>query len=301
MRQAEKQGVTQLKVYLFLMLIIVIWGISWPISKMGLAFMPPIWYAACRLMVATVSMFLIVGLLGKFIWPKKQDLKIIFAIGLLQVGLFMILINVGLFYVSAGRTAVLVYTTPLWVVPISIFVFKEKSSLLKWVGFILGILGIVVLFNPFLVNWSDHNVLIGNGLLLLSALCWAIAILCARYMSWPHTPLELISWQLLVGTIPVLVTAVIEQPHPHIEWNHVLVMSILYTGIFATAIAYWGTVLVSKELPPITTSLSLSIIPVFALLLSAALLHEPITISIIIAMLLILSGVVCVIFEKHQT
>lgn len=298
MEQDVSQGVPKFKVYSFLILIIVIWGVSWPISKMGLAFMSPIWYAAFRLMVATVSMFIIVTLLGKFVWPRKQDLKIIFAIGLLQVGIFMILINVGLYYVSAGRTAVLVYTTPLWVVPISIFVFKERPSLIKWSGFFLGIAGIAVLFNPFAVNWADHNVLIGNGILLLAALSWAIAILCARYMNWTRTPLELISWQLLLGTIPVLALAFIEQPHPVFEWNHVLILSILYTGIFATAIAYWGTVLVSKELPAITTSLSLTIIPVIAVIFSSFWLHEPITLSIIIALLLILSGVICVIFDK---
>lgn len=61
------------------------------------------------------------------------------------MGIFVLLINVGLHLVEAGRSAILVYTTPIWVTPIAIFIFKEKAGFLKWLGLVLGIAGIIVL------------------------------------------------------------------------------------------------------------------------------------------------------------
>jgi drug/metabolite transporter (DMT)-like permease len=288
------------RIYLLLIALILIWGISWPAAKMGLAYIPALWFAAARLTIATITMFIVVIALGKFIWPTKQDLKIIFTIGLLQVGLFMMLITLGLSHIDAGLSAILVYTTPLWVVPISIIFFKEKPSVIKWLSFILGITGVVILFNPWETDWSNHNIMIGNAVLLLSALCWALAILCARHMHWPHSPLELIPWQLLVGAIPLVILAAIKQPSPHIVWNHMLFTSLAYNGIGATAFAYWGSIVISKELPPITTSLSFLSIPIVGLMCSHLLLGEAITTPIIVAMAFILSGSVAVVLERNK-
>ncbi len=285
-------------IYLLLLGLIIIWGLSWPVSKIGLRYMPPLWFAAMRLSLGTVTMFFVVTCLGKFVWPRKEDLKIIFIIGFLQIGLFMTLVNIGLFHVDAGRSAILVYTTPLWVVPISVIFFKDHPSWKKWLGCGLGFIGILVLFNPLKVNWSDHQAMFGNCILLAAALCWAIAILCARHMRWARRPIELISWQLLVGTIPVIVYALYKNPQAHIIWDNTLLFSLIYSGVLATAFGYWGTVVISKELPPITTSLSLLAIPVIGLISSAFMLHETITLTLIVAMIFILLGLLCVITDR---
>jgi len=295
----HKKSQSSSKIYLLLFLLILSWGFNWPVSKIALQYMPPLWFSATRLGIGTLTMFSIAIMLGKFIWPTKQDLKIILVIGILQIGLFMTLINLGLSHVAAGRSSVLVYTTPLWVVPISVFFFHEKTNLIKWLGFIFGLAGIAILFNPLAINWSNQQALIGNGALLLAALSWAISILCARYMRWPHSPLQLISWQLLMGTIPVILLAVLKQPHPYIIWNHSLMLTLLYGGIIATAFAYWGGVVVSKELPPVTSSLSLLGVPICGVISSALFLNEVITFSLVLAIAFILMGLICVIFDKR--
>lgn len=287
------------KIYLLFAIIIFVWGLSWPVGKLGLQYIPSIWYAGYRLLIGALSMFVVVIVMGKFILPRKADIPIILTMGLLQMGLFMLLINIGLSHVDAGRSAVLVYTTPLWVMPLSLF-FKERAGLLKWLGFVLGMAGVIVLFGPWGIDWSNHLQLMGNGILLLASLCWAISILCARYMKWPHSPLELTPWQLLLGTIPVMAVAFFAQPHAAIHWNHVLIFSLLYNGVLSTAFAYWGTMLISKELPSVTVSLSLLVIPLVGLLFSVLLLHEPITLSFVLAIIFIVGGLCSVALEKKD-
>lgn len=282
------------KIYLLLVFLILIWGISWPITKIGLQYMPPIWFAAFRMIIGMLCMFVLVISIGKWMIPSRKDMPIILVMGLLQMALFMTLINLGLHYVNAGRSAILVYTTPIWVMPLAILFFKEKATWLKWTGFFLGILGVVTLFSPWGINWSDPQVIFGNGILLLAALCWAIAILCARNMKWHHTPLQLLPWQLLLGTIPVVLIAAFTTPFTVIQWNYTLISILLFIGGLGTAFAYWATLMISKELPSITVSLSFLAVPIAGLIFSAWLLNEPITGAIVVAMILILNGIACV-------
>lgn len=288
------------KIYSLLVVLVLVWGLNWPINKIGLYYMPPLWFAACRLLIATISMFIVVAAIGKLVLPRKEDLRIIFTIGLLQMGLFMVLINVGLQYVDAGRSAILVYTTPFWVLPIAIIFFHEVGGFLKWLGFAFGMTGVLVLFSPWGINWEEHGALVGNGILMLASLCWAGSMLCARYMRWSRSPLEIVPWQLLVGTIPVVCLAFWQQPDPIIQWNHKLILALLYNGVVVTAFGYWVAVTVNKELPSTTVSLSMLAIPVTGLISSILLLGESLTLSIVLALLLIIGGLACVILH-HRT
>lgn len=287
------------RAYGLLIILILVWGLTWPLSKIGLQYMPALWFVGYRLLIGTISMFVVVMAMRKLVWPHCADLPLIFTMGIVQIDLFMTFINLGLQYVDAGRSAILVYTTPLWVMPLAILFFGEKAGYKKWLGFFLGMLGVVVLFGPWAINWSDHKALLGNGFLLLAALCWAVSMLCARHMHWTRSPLELIPWQLLVGTVPVMLLAFFAHPHVLIQWqNHILIMVLLYSSVLGIAFAYWGTMVITKELPSVTASLSFLGVPVSGLIFSAFILHEPITLSIGLAMLLIISGLVCVALEK---
>src|SRR3990167_3563789 len=285
---------TSLRIYVIVFLLVIVWGLSWPVCKLGLDYMPHVWFAALRLLIGMLSIFMIVALAGKFVIHDRRDLPMIFIMGILQMALFIALITAGLHYVSAGRSAMLVYTTPIWVMPLAILFFHEKFTAYKAAGFLLGMLGIIILFGPWGIDWSDADAVLGNSMLLLAAFCWAISILCARNMQWYRTPLELLPWQLLVATLPVFVMAFLHEPGAMIQWNPALIASLLFTGIFGTAFGYWGTLVVSKELPSITVSLCYLAVPVAALVFSALLLHEEITSIIMLAMLFILSGIACV-------
>lgn len=280
-----------MRVYLLLALLVIVWGLSWPVSKLGLEFMPAIWFAVWRLLIGMLTLFLIVSVTGNFVIPQKEDLPMIFVMGIFQMGIFISLVMFGLHYVDAGRSAMLVYTTPLWVIPLSVLMFKEKLTTHKTIGLIFGVIGIVLLFSPWEMNWSDNNVLIGNGLLMIAALCWAISILCARHMVWHHTPLALVPWQILVGVVPVFILAFWWQPHPIIQWNSTLLVILLFVGIFATAFGFWGTLVVSKMLPSITVSFCYLAIPVAGLIFSALILHEIITVTMMVAMIFTIAGV----------
>ncbi|RDI45192.1 DMT family transporter [Aquicella lusitana] len=275
--------------------IIFSWGIAWPINKIGLQYMSPLWYTALRLIVGTVTMMGLVAAIKKFAWPKTKDIPLIVIIGLLQISIYILLANIGLAYLPAGRSSLLAYTTPLWVMPAAILFFDEKAGWSRWLGFLLGVGGLLILLSPWEMNWADKKVLFGSAMLLLASLCWAISMLCARYMKWTKSPLELIPWQLLVGTIPILLFAWVKEPAVTIHWNPALILSLIYTGFLVTGLSYWSGVVVNKELPTMVVSLGFLAVPVFSLLVSAFFMHEVINLPTTVAMISILLGLICIV------
>lgn len=286
--------------YLLLFSVIVIWALAWPISKIGLQDMPPIWYTAMRLCIGFFTIFFILLMQKKIKMPKKKDLPLILSIGLLQMASFLILINGGLLFVDAGRSAILVYSTPFLVTPIAVLFFEEKLTLLKLFGLLLGLIGILLLFNPLNFDWHNTHVVVGNSLLLLAAVCWAIGMLHTRYGTWHSPSIDLVPWQLLIACIFVLLTAYFAQPHPQIFWSGRLWWTSIYNGVLATGFAYAAIIYVSKQLPVVYTSLLLLGVPVLGLIASALWLHEKITLNIFIAMLLILSGLIAIVLERPK-
>ncbi len=290
------------KLYLIFVVVILIWGLGWPINKIGLQYIPPFWYASGRLVFGTLSMFIIGLYLRKLIIPTTQDLPLLLTLGIFQNGLFILFLNLALTNIESGTAAILVYTTPIWVTPIAILYFKERNSIFKWLGILLGIIGILCMLNPSAIDWSKDQTKIGVLYLLLAAFTVSIGILCAKYLKWYHTPIELAPWQLLIGSIIILIVAVIVEPYPVLEWNLTSTLSLGFTSIFATALGFLGIAYVSKTLPATVSSISLLAVPVSGVIFSALILNEAIQPFKIYAMLFISAGVISMMIgEKPRT
>jgi drug/metabolite transporter (DMT)-like permease len=286
-----------IRVFMLFVFVVFSWGLAWPINKIGLQYMSPLWYTTVRLIVGTASMMIICLFLKKLSLPKREDWPLILTLGLLQIGAYVLLANVGLRYLPAGKSSLLAYTTPLWVMPIATLFFHEESGVLRWTGFSIAIVGLTLLIEPWKLNWSDYHIIIGSSALLLASFCWAISMFCVRHLRWTKSPLELISWQLLAGTLPVFAFAVIYEPVPSFTWNYTLLLSLFYTGVIVTGISYWLGVIINKELPTIIVSLGFLSVPVLSFIVSAIFMGEVINLYVITAAGLILAGLGLVILD----
>ena len=203
--------------------------------------------------------------------------------------------NLGLTSVAAGRSAILSYTTPLWVVPGAMLILGERLHLVKAMALLLGLAGVAFMFNPLGFNWSDHKAIVGNGYLLAAAVLWAGTTIHVRAHRWRGTPLALAPWQMLAGFVPMLVLSRwVEGPAPHIGFSWSVVLLALYTGPVITAFPFWAFVTIARTLPALTTSLTLLLVPVVGLLSSAAALSEPLDVTTVVGLLLIVSAVAAV-------
>ena len=215
--------------------------------------------------------------------------------GLLQVAAFLALVNLGLERVDAGRSAILSYTTPIWVAPLAAVTMGERLTQKRLAGLGLGLAGIAVMFNPLSFDWSDHHKLVGNAMLLGAALAWAVTIVHVRSHEFVLSPLQLAPWQMVLGAIPVAVlVALYESPARHPSRSSALWAVLAYNGPFATAFALWAWISVNRALPAITTAMASLAVPVVGLLASTVTLGERLTLANGVGLALIVAGIAAI-------
>jgi drug/metabolite transporter (DMT)-like permease len=275
----------------FLAVVVLAWGLMWPVNKVILASLSPLWTMALRSAIAAATLFAISAWRGRLAMPPRGDLPVLFSITLLHMVGFGVLASWGLQLVPAGRSTVLAYTTPLWVTPGAHLFLREPLTARRMAGVGVGLLGLLVLFNPLAFDWTDRRAVLGNGAIVLAALLWAASILHIRGHRWRATPLDLVPWELLLAAAILTPLALAWSGPPAAGWTAGLTAMLLYAGIPGTALAYWAIAVASRNLPAVTTALGSLGTPVVSVVIAALWLGEAPTLSLLVAIGLILGGV----------
>jgi len=101
---------------------VVLFGLSFPIIKIGLAASTPVWLAAGRASLSALTAVVLLTALGRLRWPDRADWPIVLSVGVFQLTLYFAFANLGVQSVPPGRSGVLSYSAILWLVPLSLLV-----------------------------------------------------------------------------------------------------------------------------------------------------------------------------------
>jgi drug/metabolite transporter (DMT)-like permease len=282
-----------------LVLLVMVWGASWPAVKVGVSAMPPVWFACLRYFVATVCGFGAVAVRGELRRPSPSDWRLVAVSGILQMAAYSALTAVALTRLPPGRASVLAFSTPLWVAPLSAWWLDERLTWRGLAGVGTGLAGVLVIVSPALKH-GEFRQLVSYGLLLCAAAAWAVSIVFVRSHRFQMSALALAPWQMLVAVLVLLPLAtILEGAWPRIPMRAMAALS--YVGPIATAFAYWAVVEVGRVVRATTMSMVLLAVPGLGLLLSAIALHESLNLSLELGLLLIAAGiwVVTVITSAH--
>jgi drug/metabolite transporter (DMT)-like permease len=274
-----------------LVTVVLAWGVTWPVNKVLLETLPPLWMSAMRSAIGAVALVVLSLVLGTLVVPRRADVPVLLSITLLHMVGFVVLTAFGLSLVPTGRSVVLAYTTPLWVAPGARLFLGERLTRRRIVGVSVGLLGLVVLFNPLAFDWSDHTGVLGNLAILAAALLWAASIVHVRGHRWQATPFALLPWEMLLAALILAPVAWLAEPVPAVTWDARLTALLLYASLPGSALAYWAVTMAGRHLPAVTTSLGLLATPVVSIVVATLWLGETPTVSLIAAVVLILGGV----------
>ena len=289
---------------MLLLLVIILWGMNWPMMKIGVELTSPVWFTAIRLLLGAAVLFALLGSQGRLVLPVRHDLPAFLTVAILQFAIGLGLVHVGLTNIEAGRSAILAYTTPLWVVPLALLVLGERITLPKATGLLLGIIGLGVLFNPGSFDISDHDQVISNAMLIASAMALAVVIVQIRRHNFVATPLQLLPWQMLTGGLLLAAVALIVEGIPNIPLSGTMIGILAYNGPVATAFCLWAYATIMRSLPATSTAFGSLGVPVASMLFAALILGEPLSADKIIGLTLISTGVGILVFsdlrKKHR-
>jgi drug/metabolite transporter (DMT)-like permease len=278
---------------LFLFAIVVFtWGINWVLTKIIVNSVHPIWTTAIRSATASVVLLVVLLLRRQLIVPKVGDIPVILAIAVLHMVGFSTLVAYGVRYVPVGRSIVLAYTTPLWVAPAAWLFLKEPLDVPRLGGIVVGLAGVALLFNPLSFNWHDPRALLGNGLIMLAAMCWAGSIIYVRAHRWISTPFQLVFWETVLAAVILSLLGYATVGVPEINWTTALVAEFFFAGVGGTALAYWAMAMVNRSLPATSTALGMLATPIVGIGCSALWLGEPLSGTLLAASTLVIVGIV---------
>jgi len=284
-----------------LALAIFSYGGLWPVMRASVELIPPFWFATARVFIGAMVLFTMLVVTGRFRVPPRTDLPIILSVGICMMGIYVTLVHYALQFVPAGRGALLAYSTPLWVTPVAIIFMGVRLTPMRLAGLIMGLGGLGFMFNPSGLDWSDSHVLIGNGLCIIAAMSWSIAILHMRRQSWTLSPLQLAPWQLLLATLMTLPLTLLLETRSDMKMGWPLVALVAYGGIIGTGLGIWAVTSTVRYLVPVTASVDMLGGPVFATIISVILLGETFTWTLGGGFVLIIGGIALVSLAQAKT
>ncbi len=261
------------------------WGYSWVLAKQALVYAPPFAFVAARCVIGGLALLVIVKLIGRPLRIAAPGHMI--AIALTQGTAFMALSTWALVEGGPGKTAVLVFTMPIWTLLIAWPVLGERIRGVQWFAAVSTVTGMILIIEP----WRMHTSLFSKFLGLSAALCWAIGtVLVKRLRSrQPVDLLSLVGWQMFLGAIPLLALAWLVPERPTI-WTSSYVAILAFMALVSTALGWWLWTFILDRVAAWEASLSVLGTPVVAIASSRLTMNEGFTRSELGGILLIGGG-----------
>lgn len=264
------QASPQRAAWLALIFLTIVWALNWIVMKVALDFSGPFAFSALRYIVGTGVLFGLLAFRPRNLRPSPWWPTLV--IGLTQIAAFQTFAQLALVSGGAGKTALLSYTLPFWVVPLAWWWLHEKPGWMRWVCILVAAAGLLLVISP----WHGVGNPLSIVLALASGLAWAVGTVVSKRVFDEHpevTPLQLTAWSMLVGTV-VLVALGLVIPERPIHWATSYILAILYSGLLSSSIGWALWALVVQRLPANVSGLTSLAVPVAGVLFAWGLLSE---------------------------
>src|SRR5690554_1770948 len=219
-----------------------LWSTSWILIKLTIQNIPPLYFAGMRYFIAFLVLLVYVPTKKQNKKLDKQAILWISIYGVVMIALTQGTLFVALKVLPTIMVSLALNATPIVVAVVGYFIFRERLVGLQKVGMMLYVVGILVYFYPF---QKLDNLWIGLLIALLAVSFNSLATLLGRYVNHKHytTSSHLTMISMGVGSILMLLSAVVVEPSFSLTWIDILVL--LWLGVINTALAFtlWNNAL----------------------------------------------------------
>ncbi len=276
---------------LVIVVLTLIWSSTWLAIKIGLESLPPFLAAGWRFLVAFTLLFLFSLKLNR---PIPKDLRThLFFLGFSFINFTAGygLVYWGEQYLNSGLTSVLFTVMPFYVAIFSIKLLpSENITLTKMVGILIGFLGVVIIFSDQL-QLNGSNALYGMIAVLISPAFSALGTIVGKIARARFHPVTLNTFPMLYASLTLFAIHFAVEPNMPVHYDLKAWLSLLYLGIFGTAIAFVLYFWLLKTTSAVLMSLITFVTPPLALFWGWVVKDEQITLQLIAGMLVIFAGI----------
>jgi drug/metabolite transporter (DMT)-like permease len=270
------------------------WGFNWTAMKVALSEVPPWTFRSFCLGLGSAVLFAALRAGGQRLAVPRRQWGRLAVLAFLNITCWNMLVAFGVALIPSGRAAILAYTMPVWSVPLSIWLLRERVTLRKLAGLALGIAALALLLGEKLLDFSEAP--LGSLLVLGAALTWALGtVLQKRYpMSMPAGAYT--AWIMFLGGVPIFAGTLLFDDLARLRDVGVWAWAgVLYNVLVSFAFAHWAWIKIATSVPVSVFSISMLIIPVIGVLSGIVFLGERPSWAEVAALFLVLGALATVI------
>ncbi|MFZ4744439.1 MAG: DMT family transporter [Betaproteobacteria bacterium] len=258
--------------WLVLVTLTVVWGLNWPVLKLGVTGYPPLTYRLLCLLIGT-------PVLGLALLAMKVPLRIerahwpeLLRLSVFNMFIWHALMILAVQLLSSGRSAILGYTMPIFSAVLGVLFFSNRMTVRAWAGVAASSVGVAFLL------WHEFSSLSGKPIGVLLALgaasTWALGTQMLRRTTIPVPTLALSFWMTF---LTVLVMAALSFIFEFDQWRAPTPThwaSILFNAFLVFGFAHPAWFYLARSLPPVASTLSVMMIPILGVFSGAYWLGE---------------------------
>ena len=274
-----------------LLVLCMSWGLQQVAIKVANRGISPLFQSGIRSAGATAFIWIWMAVRRETMMERDGTLWWGIAAGLLFSAEF-ILIYWGLDYTNASRAVIFLYMSPFVVaLGAQLFIPGEHLRTIQVVGLCCAFVGIVVAFGESL-SYPTHRMLIGDAMLAVAAVLWgATTVLIKASPLARIKPSKTLLYQLSVSAVVLPLGSLAKNEPGIVLMTPLIAGSLIYQTVWVAFITYLSWFWLIRHYPPSRLASFTFLTPIFGVIAGGVLLNEPITASLLLALVLVGSGI----------
>ena len=271
-------------------MLVIAWGSSFSVVKIGLEDAPPVLFVGGRTLVAGVLMTAVASAWGGAL-NFRRDWRVFGFLAVFNVALFVGFQTFALLYLPSGTAAVLIYLQPILVGIFAWLFLGESLTPTKVFGLLLGFAGIVAVSSAGLLGAPGDVTPVGVACGVASALFWALGTVGFKKYEARVSTLWAVAVPFLAGGVALSALGFLLESPSDISWTGPLISSVLYSALVGTGLAwllFFGLVRAGEAS---RVASYIFVVPLAAVVIGAVLLDEGLGPPLIVGAALVVSGI----------
>jgi drug/metabolite transporter (DMT)-like permease len=271
-------------------LVMVAWAANFVIVKTAITSAPPIGFAFVRFLLAGLVLLAILRLREGSVRIPREIVVPLALLGGLGFGVYQVLWATGLTVTTAGTSALLVATAPIWTALVAVAMRTETPHPARFVGAVVGFAGVALVVAARGVDVAGSG--LGDLLTLGAAACWGSYLALSAPLLATLSPLRLTTWAILFGSAVMAIPGIAQLAAAGTAWlTPPAVVAIAYSGVVAGGLANVVIFRAIALVGPSRVANMQLLVPALTVALAAVVLGEPILAGQIVGGVVIVAGI----------
>jgi drug/metabolite transporter (DMT)-like permease len=255
-----------------LIVLTVVWGLNWPVMKLGVTGMPPLLFRTLSMWLGLPVLALaLVWLKVPFAMPRKHWPELLL-LAATNMFIWHVCIILAIQSLSSGRAAILGYTMPIFSAILGAIFFASVMTKRNWLGVAAAALGVALLLWHEMMGLSGKP--LGVALALTAAATWALGTQLLRRTKIDTPTLAISFWMTVLACVVMTALTVTFEREAWVMPSRSSWFAIVYNAVLVFGYAHAAWFYLARTLPPIASTLSVMFIPILGVFVGAYWLGE---------------------------